>query len=453
MGLRKSAIFRRIGRGEFPAPAPLGERVRRWSSDDAGSQAGWSRPRVRVKPRTKPCLSRRPSAKVVWDISDSLIRDLGEGGLHMNEVSAQEREIQWIPFDRLSLDHANPRLPERLRGEFQSEILEFLYKDGVLEELAHSYLDNGYFQHEPLIVVREDGEDLYTVVEGNRRLAALKILHAAPEAGDLRFLGIEPSVAQLAQLRDIPCFLISDRDRIHAFVGFKHIGGLKTWPSEAKARYILAEVHRLADNNVSDPFQELGRRVGSNAQGVRNSYLAIRILLHAREEFGLNVAYIQDQRFGVWLRCMNSADIRRYIGLGRARIYREIQQALQELDRDRLAEVLGDLTSQGGRSRAVLGDSRDVTTYGRVLTNERAHATLRKTGDLGLAGQVVDEIELEPHARRIVKTVEIFLETLHRAETADASHGLLQATEELLTLARSARAIVKDRMDDRDQDP
>ena len=30
VGLRKSAIFRRIGVGEFPAPAPLGERVRRW---------------------------------------------------------------------------------------------------------------------------------------------------------------------------------------------------------------------------------------------------------------------------------------------------------------------------------------------------------------------------------------------------------------------------------------
>ena len=31
VGLRKSAIFRRIGAGEFPAPAPLSERVRRWA--------------------------------------------------------------------------------------------------------------------------------------------------------------------------------------------------------------------------------------------------------------------------------------------------------------------------------------------------------------------------------------------------------------------------------------
>ena len=371
----------------------------------------------------------------------------------MNEIDPQALAIQQIHFGGLLLDSENPRLPERFRGESQAEILRFLYEQGVLEELAQSYLDNGFFQHEPLIVVRKDGAAPLTVVEGNRRLAALKILHGSPEADDIRFVGIDPSAAQLDHLREIPCFLISDRDQAHAFIGFKHIGGLKTWPPEAKARYLLAEVRRLVEESFADPFRELGRRVGSNAQGVRNSYLAIRILLHAREDLGLNVAYVQDQRFGVWLRCMNSADIRIYIGLGQARTYREIEQALGEIDRDRLAEVLGDLKSGRGRARAVLGDSRDVTAYGRALAHERAHATLRKTGDLSLAKQVVEELELEPRAQRLVRDLELFLETLHRAETVDISNGLLQAAEELSRLARSARAIVKDRMDDRDQEP
>ena len=371
----------------------------------------------------------------------------------MNEIDVQAPTIQQIYFGRLLLDSQNPRLPERFHGESQAEILRFLYEQGVLEELAQSYLDNGFFQHEPLIALREDGADPLTVIEGNRRLAALKILHGSPEADDIRFVGIDPPAAQLDQLREIPCFLISDRGQAHAFVGFKHIGGLKTWPPEAKARYLLAEVGRLVEESFADPFRELGRRVGSNAAGVRNSYLAIRILLHARESFGLNVAYVQERRFGVWLRCMNSADIRTYMGIGQARTYREIEQALDELDRDRLAEVLGDLKSAGGRARAVLGDSRDVTAYGRVLAHERARATLRKTGELSLAKQVVEELELEPRAQRLVRDLELFLETLHRAETVDISNGLLQATEELSRLARSARAIVKDRMDDHDQEP
>ena len=300
------------------------------------------------------------------------------------------------------------------------------------------------------MVVRESEEDTYTVVEGNRRLAALKILHGSPEADDVGFVGIDMSAARLEQLRDIPCVPISDRNQIHAYLGFRHIGGLKTWPPEAKARYLQAEVRHLVAESFTDPFRELARRVGSNAQGVRNPYLAIRILLYARDEFGLNVAYVQDHRFGVWLRCLNSAEIRHYIGLGQARTYGDIEQALGGIDRDKLLEVLEDLESKGGRSRAVLGDSRDVTIYGRALASERARATLRSTGDLSLARQVVEELELAPRAQRLVKSVELFLETLHRAEMVDISSTLLLAMEELSRLARSARAIVKDRMDDRD---
>ena len=368
----------------------------------------------------------------------------------MNDTDSQEGTFLRLSFDALLLDDENPRLPERLHRQPQSEILHYLYEQSALEELAYSYRDNGFFPQEPLLVVERDEEDTYTVVEGNRRLAALKILHGTPEADDIGFAGVELSTERLESLRMIPCVLIADRNQIHAYVGFRHIGGLKTWPPEAKARYLLAEIRRLVEQGITDPFRELGRRVGSNAQGVRNPYLAIRILLHSREEFGLNVAYIQDRRFGVWLRCMNSADIRSYIGLSQVRTYWEIEQALATLNRDKLVEVLGDLESNGGRSRAVLGDSRDVTIYGRALADERAHATLRKTGDLSLARQVVEELDLEPRAQRLVKSLELFLDTLHRSETVEMSTSLLRATEDLSQLARSARAIVQDRIDKHD---
>ena len=368
----------------------------------------------------------------------------------MNDTDSREGPNLWLPFDGLILDNENPRLPERLHRRPQSEILRYLYAQGALEELAYSYRDNGFFRQEPLLVVREGEGDTYTVVEGNRRLAALKILHGSPEADGAAFAGIELSAVRLEQLREIPCVLISDRNQIHAYLGFRHIGGLKTWPPEAKARYLLAEIHRLVDESFTDPFRELGRRVGSNAQGVRNPYLAIRILLYAREEFGLDVAFVQNHRFGVWLRCMNSADIRGYVGIGHARTYHEIERALGGINRDKLAEVLGDLASNAGRGRAVLSDSRDVTIYGRALADERARATLRKTGDLSLARQVVEELDLEPRAQRLVKSLELFLESLHRAEAVDISSSLHQAMEELSRLARSARAIVKDRMDEHD---
>ena len=371
----------------------------------------------------------------------------------MTDNGSQTQPTRRIHVDNLLLDSENPRLPERLRGGSQSSIMTFLRENGVLEEIAQSYLDNGYFQHEPLIVVKKQEEEKYVVVEGNRRLAALKILHGSPEADNLELLGIDPSPTQLERLREIPCFLTSDRGQIHSYIGFRHIGGLKTWQPEAKARYLLAEVRQLIRNDVNNPFRELGRRVGSNAQGVRTPYLAIRILLHAREEFGLDVAYVQERRFGVWLRCMNSADIRKYIGLSQARTYSEIEEAVGAIDQDRLAEVLRDLGSEGKESRPVLGDSRDVTDYGRALTHERAYSVLRSTADLSFAKQVIEELDLVPRVQRLVKGTVLFLDTLHRAETAEISNSLLQTIEELSRLARSARAIVKDRMDDSDNVP
>ena len=111
-----------------------------------------------------------------------------------------------------------------------------------------------------------------------------------------------------------------------------------------KGRYVLTEVQKLVESGAEDPFRELGRRAGSNAAGIRNSYLAIRILLHARDEFGVDVDHLQDHRFGIWLRCMNSADVRAYIGLC-GEVPGDRGSTIQG---DKLEEVLGDLKSQGG---------------------------------------------------------------------------------------------------------
>ena len=446
---------------------PGGKREKQGVLHDHGSRR-WSRwARECARPlgfgkldRAGAAEGRQPSASSVVTLGEDVqgggLGDIrtdgrgtaGRGASPMNESGSGLPGVQRIPVGSLLLDGENPRLPERLHGASQSELLDFLYEQGVLEELAQSYLDNGFFQHEPLIVLPTGEQGKYTVVEGNRRLAALKILHGDPEAGEFHFLGMDPSPVQLAGLREIPCFPISSREEVRAYIGFRHIGGLKTWPSEAKARYLLAEVRKLVELGVADPFRELGRRVGSNVQGIRNPYLAIRILLHAREEFGLEVTHVQEDRFGIWLRCMNSADIRAYIGLCGARTHQEIEEALKDIQGDRLAEVLGDLKSAGGRALAVLGDSRDVTAYGRVLENERARATLRKTGDLSLAKQVVEELGLEERAWRLTDSVKHFVDTLHRVEPEEIPGDLREATKDLANVSRSARDIVRGRIED-----
>lgn len=339
----------------------------------------------------------------------------------------------------LELDSTNPRLPESAQRGSQSQLLQHLFEHDVLEEIAQSYADNGFFPHEPLIVLRtRSKQSRYTVLEGNRRLAALMILLRLPVAGGQTFSGVALNGAQAEALSEVPCFAIASRDEVHAFLGFRHIGGIKTWEAEAKARYLLLEIDRAASQGSQDPFRDVGRRVGSNALGVRNPYIAIRILQSAREEFGLDSTYVQQRRFGVWLRAMNSPEIRRFIGLGNPRTYEEIREAVTRLSHRNLQEVLGDLQPRGGRLKALLADSRDVTRYGRILANDAARHILRRVGDIQVAAQVLERKDLAGRIGRIAASCEVLFGELHGM---DLEPEAIQAINNLAGIVRSMHAV------------
>jgi transposase-like protein len=347
--------------------------------------------------------------------------------------------------EALRLDAQNPRLPEDLQGAAESKILRHLAENDALEEIAQSYVDNGFFPHEPVIILDKPERDgRHIVLEGNRRLAALKILLRLPEAEGVEFTGIDLTAAQAKTLRAIPCFPIASRDEVHAYLGFRHIGGIKTWRPEAKARYIHSEIERIQARS-KDPFRDVGRRVGSNAAGIRNPYIAIRILEYARDEFGLKTSFVQVSRFGVWLRAMNSPEIRDYIGVGDPKTYDEVQNQLRKLDKKRLAEVLKDFAPASGQQKAVLGDSRDVTNYGRVIASDAARSVLRKTADLQVAKQILDRSELAARVYRITAMCKVLLEEMHGADIDSES---IEAIRDLNGVVRSMRAVASQGSDE-----
>ena len=356
----------------------------------------------------------------------------------MAEHQMTERRI---PVDELSLDPDNPRLPEELKGASQPKILDYLFDNAVLEEIARSYLNNGFFQHEHLIVTPHDGS--FVALEGNRRLAALKIVLEDDDAqeAELHFALQDEAGEKLPDSlhEPLPVFVVDDRDEVRKYLGFRHIGGIKTWSAEAKARYLADEVDLVKEGD--NPFLDVARRVGSNVQGVRHGFIAISVLRHARDEFGLSVSTIQHRRFGVWVRAMNSPDLRRYIGLGDPRTYAEVIDDLRNLDRDGLAEVLADLIPARGRKKALVADSRDVTTYAQALHNEQAHRALRDYEDFDLARQIVEEAGLADRLSKLRQAAEFAMTEVSRAVKLD--EGVVDAARELATVTASLRAVAE----------
>lgn len=347
-----------------------------------------------------------------------------------------------IPVSELLLDPENPRLPEDLQGADQGELLRYLSDETVLDEIIRSLSDNAFFEHEPLIA-HEDAElEGYVVLEGNRRLASLKILLGSPLARDE---GLEPLLdspltkERLKDLRTVPVYVVEDRDEVHRYLGFRHIGGIKTWSAEAKARYLLQESEKAAGRGDDNPFLVVARRVGSNSQGVRNSYTALALLRHARDEFGIPVNYVAQNRFGVWLRCMTAQDVRHYVGLNSARSYEDVREEIAETDGDNLREVLGDLTPAEGEKRPLLNDSRNVTVYGQVLQHPVAHEVMRRYRDLAIARQIVELAALPERILSIRDQTDVALDQAQQAEQSDE---LENAADALFRSARSLRAAV-----------
>lgn len=110
---------------------------------------------------------------------------------------------------------------------------------------------------------------------------------------------------------------------------------------------------------------------------------------YAKDELDLSVDYLQYNRLGVWTRCMNSPEIKDYIGLDNPKEYDELIQQLGFIDDSRLQEVIRDLSKRSDGRGAIVNDSRLVTSYGRVLNNEKARQALREHENLPLAVQIL----------------------------------------------------------------
>ena len=82
-----------------------------------------------------------------------------------------------IKFDDLKLNLQYPRLPKSKQGIDEGEVIKFMLLESATLELMMAIGENDFFAGEQLLVVPdEEDEGKYIVIEGNRRLTAVKLL-------------------------------------------------------------------------------------------------------------------------------------------------------------------------------------------------------------------------------------------------------------------------------------
>ena len=296
-----------------------------------------------------------------------------------------------VPLSKLRLDPENPRLS--MDGEWASEpelkILREFYLRYNLIELARSFADKGFTPRhaEALLVVSDPTQSgNYVVVEGNRRLATLKLLTNSDNRKAIKIKGTEwEDLARETTLVDpeaIPVIVYPSREELNDYLGFRHITGPSPWRPEAKARFIA----RLLGKG--EEIGNVARRIGSNYRTVRRYAEAHAIFVQAGEA-GISVDEVE-AGFGVFYNALDWEGMRSYLGLGpQIKINRLPKSPVPTENLDRLRELIGLLYGDSSRKlEKVIAESRDLSKLSNVLGNDRATANLLRMRDLNRAWRV-----------------------------------------------------------------
>jgi len=141
-------------------------------------------------------------------------------------------------------------------------------KNQQIQDLVESFKSNGYLPVDQ-IQVRELEGGGYVVVEGNRRIAALKFLQN-------EYLQKSISLGKLDKgiFSNVPVVLYEDSDEIHhlTLMALKHISGNRKWGewNQAKLLETLMVEYQL-------PEDEVCKRVGISKTELRRSYRALSL--------------------------------------------------------------------------------------------------------------------------------------------------------------------------------
>jgi hypothetical protein len=286
--------------------------------------------------------------------------------------------LDFLPLEELRLDHLNPRLGRRAtESNFSQDRILELMKDWKLDELAISFVENGFWPNEALVVVREevDGIQCNVVVEGNRRLAALILLKRAIEGnpGSRKWadIGAEAELI-LPTFRAVPVVRADSRTDVEAFLGFRHVTGIKEWEPAEKAEFIA----RLIDVNDFS-YRRVMRMIGSRTETVRRNYISYRILLQMESIEEISIDHVED-RFSVLFLSLRESAVQQFLGID---LNAEPEQARLPVPPERL-ESLSDFSNWlfGSAERPPLfTDSRDVGRFSRILASDEAVSYLRST--------------------------------------------------------------------------
>lgn len=345
---------------------------------------------------------------------------------------------RYEPLDNLLLDPHNPRFSEReqLDSLSQDDLCLLIDKHYDALQIARSIAKHGYFASEPLIAIKDDSGERYIVVEGNRRLAALKGL-ASPSLRE-RLIAQTKAWETLTLDVDlpstIPVVVVDDRQSVVPLIGFRHISGIEPWEPIAQARFIAS----LADDGKS--LEDIAELVGRSLTEVRSMFRDYEVLRQAKEQFRLNTKRVEGN-FGVFNAAMGRTKLRDYIGAPAPRDVSPDYWPLPDDSGPKVERLFTYIFGKNNGEGRVIQDSRQLSALGDILADPsgRAETVLVETKDVDAALQFMrgSRQQLQTYIRSAEQAINSALSlqvTSIDGATRERLKAIKEASEQLLDL-------------------
>ncbi|MGO4783815.1 hypothetical protein [Cryobacterium sp. W22_MBD10_FK3] len=311
--------------------------------------------------------------------------------------------------------------------EDENAAIEYLADHADVSELVQSIASSGWYDYEPLIVLVNSN----IVIEGNRRIAALRLIADPVLAASIGVTIPTPlhpnAMPGLIRIRPV-----TSKREARDFIGFKHINGAFKWDSLAKARYAASWLDDDGD------IATVSQRLGDNHNTISRLVNGWKVLKQAElNGFDRNLISRRSFAFSHLYTALSRPATREYLKLPEVTDGLLEELPVPEAGLESLARLTSWLYGQPGEPSVIQSQNPDLGHLVQVLGNKAAVATLEVTRNLDRAFDVAED-KVSKFSQLVYKLVQDVEEALRLTGSYDGDPELVAATE---SIAKSARAL------------
>lgn len=364
----------------------------------------------------------------------------------MSQLSSKDNLVKKdLNVIDLQFDPANPRFAIELASGPLDKLLERMIRDERLQELMQSIGLQDYFDGEPLLVTAA-GKGKYHVVEGNRRLAALKLLNGElnpskplPSINAIRDEAIHKPVK-------VPCIIFPERKQILRYLGFRHITGIKAWGPLAKARYLeQLRTDWYPELPEAEQLRQLAKEIGSRSDYVGQMLSGLNLYNIAKDSDFFDLQHVSEEKieFTLLTTALSYTNIVEFVGL-------ESRQDLQgdNVVKENLKDLFTWLYAQDQKGDTIVPNSRNLKELAKIVACDPALEKLRQKGNLAEAFILTEgpQLALSKLLSDANKKLRSAYDIIPDVPDVNSTHDL--QIDEIITLTKRIKALIQVEMNE-----